>query len=145
MHGRRGYACARALWAPLHYFFGNPFKTILKQNMDEVQGATLPNFMSTPVFRKALQTIYFEKASASNPIDGVLKISTQTIVSGIGEAMLSAIESLIDEHMSESPKLVSFFKEKLSDLYSVNCQKQSSCVTSITHDTTCTVECILLF
>ena len=106
-------------------FFGAQFKAVLKQNMDEVQGASLPNFMSTPVFRKALQTIYFDKSSASNSTDGVLQIATQTIVSAIGEAMLSAIESLIDEHMSESPKLVSFFKEKLSDMI----KTQSSFVT----------------
>ena len=81
--------------------------------------------MSTPVFRKALQSIYFDKSTASNTIDGVLKIATHTIVSGIGETMLSAIESLMDEHMVESPKLASFFKERLADMI----KTQSSFVT----------------
>jgi hypothetical protein len=97
-------------------FFGSQFKAVLKQSMDEVQGSSLPNFMSTPVFRKALQTIYFDKSSASNPIDGILKLATHTIVSGVSETMVDAIHLLMDEHMSESPKLASFFKERVVEM-----------------------------
>jgi len=97
-------------------FFSTQFKSILKQSMDEVQGATLPNFMSTPVFRKALQTIYFDKSSVSNPIDGILKTAVLNTISSIGEAMLTSIEVMMDEHMTESPKLSTFFKERLADM-----------------------------
>lgn len=97
-------------------FFSPEFKYTLEQNMQEVQGASLPNFISSPVFRKAVQAVYFDKSSSSDRIDGILKKATSTLLSEIGDVMSSAIEALIDEHVSAFPKLASFLKERVEEM-----------------------------
>ena len=97
-------------------FFSPDFESTLKQSMQEVQGASLPNFISSPVFRKAIHMAYFDKSSSPEQMDGVLKTATHTMLDGVGEAMLVAIEALIDQHVSEYARLASFLKEYASDM-----------------------------
>ena len=97
-------------------YLSNGYMEKLKVSLKEVQGVTPPNFMSSPVFRKSLADIFFDKATSANAVDGILLTAAKTMVSQMQDALQDALELKVDEHINDFPRLNDFVKDRILEL-----------------------------
>ena len=105
-------------------FLSDEYMEKLKASLEEVQGVSPPNFMSSPVFRKALADVFFAEATSIHEANGVLLSGAKTMVSQMQDAMQEALEVKVDEYVTDFPRLNQFIKERILELL----QKQAKSV-----------------
>lgn len=117
-----------ATWVELSEAFGNTIRSAtpdylsdkymdkLKVSLKEVQGVSPPNFMSSPVFRKSLAEVFFDKATSTNEVDGILLSAAKTMTSQMQDALQDAIEMKVDEYINDFPRLNDFIKDRILEL-----------------------------
>ena len=105
-------------------FLSDEYMEKLKASLDEVQGVSPPNFMSSPVFRKALADVFFAEATSINEANGVLLRGAKAMVSQMQDALQEALDVKVDEYITDFPRLNQFIKDRILDLL----QKQAKSV-----------------
>lgn len=92
-------------------YFGEECATDIAEKLKRVQGVSLPNFLSASTFRTIVSDVFFGAALSENEIDGILLQSSIELMCRVESDMRSAIESRVDAHASDFPRLATFIKD----------------------------------